>query len=340
MVISLIDDLRKAIDELDEEILNLISKRKDLVKEVGKIKENFDLPIFDKKREGEILKAISAKAKELGLDVTSVSNVFNLIFQGSRTEQQKQMDKVECDVKRIGLIGFGRFGKLIVKHLSDDFEFYVFNKSNKIKEIKQSNAIPATLKEACSNDIVILSVPISELKSTLDSIKNLIKKDGLAIDCCSVKEYPVKLMKDILPKTVQILGTHAMFGPDSACDSLEGRKIVLCKVRIQDKLYLQIKRFLESKQLAVIEATAQQHDVEMAKSLVLTHFIGRALMEMKVADLKMDTQSYKDLIRILDTVKNDTWQLFDDMNKFNKYSKEVRNGLIKSLSKVEGKLSK
>ncbi|MEK6947168.1 MAG: prephenate dehydrogenase/arogenate dehydrogenase family protein, partial [Nanoarchaeota archaeon] len=294
----------------------------------------------DKKREEEILKNISGKAKQLGLDVNSVSNIFGAIFQGSRIEQQRQMGKVECGVKKIGLIGFGRFGKLIVRHLSNNFEFYVYDKSANKNEIKNNNAIPSSLKELCQLDIVILAVPISELKPVLNEIKNLLKKDTLVVDVCSVKEYPIKLMKDILPKSVQILGTHSMFGPDTAYDSLEGRKIVLCKVRIQNKFYLQIKRFLESKQLAVIEATAQQHDAEMAKSLVLTQFIGRALMDMEVSDMEIDTRSYRDLLRILDTVKNDTWQLFEDMNKFNRYSKGVRKDLIRSLSNVEEKLSK
>src|SRR3989338_7696778 len=176
MVIDLIEDLRKAIDELDEEILSLISKRKDLVKEVGKLKENLDLPIFDKKREEEIIKNLSKKAKKLGLDISSVSTIFDAIFNSSRTEQQKNMDKIECKIRNIGLIGFGRFGKLVVRHLSDDFSFYVYNKSDKNKEIKENNAIPSTLKEACSKELVVLAVPISELKSALNGIKNLIKK--------------------------------------------------------------------------------------------------------------------------------------------------------------------
>ncbi len=335
-----INVLRKAIDELDEKILNLLSKRKDLVKEIAKLKENLDLPIIDKKREEEILKNISNKAKQLGLDVNSVSNVFGAIFQSSRSEQQKQMDKVECDVKKIGLIGFGRFGKLIVKHLSDDFEFLVYDKSVPKNEIRNKNVNPSSLKELCQQDKVVLAVPISDLKNVLNDIKNLLIKDVLVIDVCSVKEYPVKLMKKILPKSVQILGAHPLFGPDTAYDSLEGRKIILCKVRIQNKFYLQIKRLLESKQLAVIEATPQQHDIEMAKSLVLTHFIGRALMDMEVSDINMDTKSYRDLIRILESVKNDTWQLFEDMNKFNRYSNKIRKNFIKSINEVDKRLRK
>src|SRR3989344_4616455 len=334
----LIEKLRKSIDELDEEILKLLSKRKYLVMEVGKLKESLDLPVFDKKREQEILDNISKKAKQLGLDIDPVSDIFSSIFQSSRREQQKQMPKADCNIKKIGLIGFGRFGKLIVNHLSDDFEFYVYNKSDKRREIKENDAIPSSLKEACDQDLVIMAVPISELETTLKNIKGLLRKNSIVIDVCSVKEYPVKLMKSILPKNVQILGTHSMFGPDSAYDSLQGRKIVLCRIRMNDKDYSQVKRFLESKQLDIIEASPEQHDMETAKSLVLTHFIGRALIDMKAAALDMDTRAYRDLIRILDTVKNDTWQLFEDMNKHNKYSKAIREGLIKSLNKLNKKL--
>ena len=151
----------------------------------------------------------------------------------------------------------------------------------------KNNANPATLSQACTQTTVVLAVRTPEIKNTLNNIKNLLKNDSVVIDVCSVKEYPVKLMKNILPKNVQILATHPMFGPDTAHGSLEGRKIVLCRVRIDNKSYLQIKRFLESKQLSVIEATPKQHDREIAKSLVLTHFIGRALFDMKASSLKL-----------------------------------------------------
>ncbi|MBI1935679.1 prephenate dehydrogenase/arogenate dehydrogenase family protein [Candidatus Woesearchaeota archaeon] len=336
-MINLIDELRKIIDGLDEEILKILSKRRHLVKEIAKLKDELNIPIFDKKREEEILNNLSKKAKELGLDPDSISRIFSSIFQASRNNQQGKMKKPECDIKQIGLMGFGRFGRLIVNHLKD-FEFHVFD-SKKI-EAKENNMVLSSLNEACSQDIVILAVPISEIESTLKKIKNLVKKDSVIIDVCSVKEHPVKLMKSILPKHVQILATHPMFGPDTASESLEGRKIVLCKVRIKEGMYCQIKKFLESKKLDIIETTPENHDREIAKSLALTQLIGRALNEMKLSALDIDTKGYRELMSIKDIAKNDTWQLFEDMNKFNRYSKEVRKKLASSLNIIEKKLKK
>lgn len=331
MIILKINNLRKSIDELDEEILNLLSKRINLARGIAKVKDRFDLPIYDRKREEEILNSLSQKASQLGMDKHDVYDIFSAIFQVSRHEQQKQMKKVNCEIKKIGLIGFGRFGKLVVNHLSRDFKFYVYTKSN---------SISASLKEACQNDIVVLAVPISELENVLRNIKDLLKKNTLVVDICSAKEYPVKLMKKILPKHAQILATHPLFGPDSAPDSLEGKKIVLCRVRMEDKAYSQIKRFLESRQLNIIEATPEEHDRQIAKSLLLTHFIGRALIGMKASALDIDTMSHRKLIWIMDTIKNDTLQLFEDMNKFNRFSRQVRKNFMKSLNEINKELEK
>ena len=338
-MISLIDSLRKAIDEIDEEILNLLSKRKDFVKEIAKLKESLDLPVFDKKREQEIIGNLSKKAKQFGLDADSVYKIFGSIFQISRNEQQKNM-KIRCDAKKLGLIGFGRFGKLIVRHLSDDFEFHVYNRTDKSREIRQNKAIPASLEEACQNDIVMLAVPISEMENALKSTKNLLKNNSIVIDVCSVKEYPVKLMKEVLPKKIQILATHPMFGPDSAAELLEGNKIALCRIRVNDERYEKIKSYLKEKGLIVIETTPEKHDMETAKSLILTHFIGRALIEFGAKNMEIDTEGYKRLMKILDTVKNDTTQLFEDMNKYNKYSKETRDDFIKALNSINRRLEK
>ncbi len=98
----------------------------------------------------------------------------------------------------MGVIGFGRFGKLITKYLSEDFEVFVHSRSGKDKEIKKINAIPVSLKEVCKKDIIIPCVPISAFEETLHKIKKIVKANSLVVDVCSVKEYPVNLIKNIL----------------------------------------------------------------------------------------------------------------------------------------------
>lgn len=335
-MINLIDDLRKKIDETDEEILNNLSKRKNLIKEIAALKKSMKVPVLDTEREKYVLDNLKNKAKKIGLSTELIDSIYNLIFENSKLEQEIQNSNPKCKIKEIGLIGFGRFGKLAAKYLSEDFRVYVANKNKKV--ISRKNIIPSNLKEACSKDIVILAVPISEFENTLKNAKKLLRKNILVVDVCSVKEYTVKLMERILPKHVQILATHPLFGPDSASESIIGRKIVLCQTRVNDDLYNQIKLFLKGEGLIVIEATPEEHDLQMAKSLVLTHLIGRALIEMKAKNLDIDTRGYQALIKILDTVKNDSLQFFEDINYYNRFSKNIRKGLIKSILKVDKRL--
>ena len=238
----------------------------------------------------------------------------------------------------IGIIGFGRFGKLTARYLAEEFDVAVYHRTDKSAEINRTGARAASLEAVCRQDIVIPCVPICVLQEVLQDIAPLLRPDALIVDVCSVKEYPVRLMTNILPDTVSILATHPMFGPDSASDSLEGRKICLCKVRIAEKKYQNIKAYLESKGLVVIEATAQEHDEQIATSLSLTHFIGRTLSEYGAKQLDIDTEGYKRLLHILEVVERDTWQLFLDMHHYNSYAKEKRVAFMEVMQDINSRL--
>jgi len=238
----------------------------------------------------------------------------------------------------IGIIGFGRFGKLVSHYLARDFDVFVYNRSDKSSEIVRTGANPASLETVCRQDIVIPCVPISRFRDSLKSIAPLLKSDALVIDVCSVKEYPVQWMTKELPDSVSILATHPMFGPDSAADSLQDRKICLCRVRVPEKQYNKIKNYLASKGLIVIEASAREHDEQIATSLSLTHLIGRTLSESGAVPLDIDTEGYKRLLRILEVVERDTWQLFLDMHHYNPYAREKRLSFMKVMKEIHAKL--
>ena len=238
----------------------------------------------------------------------------------------------------IGIIGFGRFGKLAARYLAHDFDVFVYSRADKTAEIDLTGARSASLETVCSQDIVIPCVPISIFRNFLKDIAPLVKPDALVVDVCSVKEYPIRWMREILPATVSILATHPMFGPDSASDSLAGRKICLCKVRISEKFYCKIKNYLEAQGLVVIEATAAEHDKQIAISLALTHLIGRTLSEFGARRLDIDTEGYKRLLHILEVVERDTWQLFLDMHRYNPHARKKRLEFIDIMKDINARL--
>ena len=91
----------------------------------------------------------------------------------------------------IGIIGFGRFGKLAARYLAKDFKVFVNTRADKTSEISLAGGQAASLEEVCQQDIIIPCVPISVFEDFLIAIAPRIKPDALIIDVCSVKEYPV-----------------------------------------------------------------------------------------------------------------------------------------------------
>jgi prephenate dehydrogenase len=235
----------------------------------------------------------------------------------------------------VGLIGFGRLGRLLARHFARDVKIYVHDVKLDARLVRALGAVPATLAAACAQDVVVLCVPMAAFEGAVRRIGTLVRPGALVVDTCSVKEHAVLAMKRWLPKNVSLLGTHPNFGPDSAADSLKGRTIVLCRVRMAEAHYRRAKRALERKGLVVVEMTPREHDRRMASSLVLTHFIGRGLIASGAKTTGVDTEGYKRLLRILETVQNDSWQLFADMNRFNAFAAPVRRRFLAALKETD-----
>jgi chorismate mutase len=84
-----IEELRNEIDRIDDEIINLLGKRKDLVAEIAKIKKESDNPVYDKDREQKIIGKLKKMAKEKGLDENFVSSLYAIILKDSKENQER-----------------------------------------------------------------------------------------------------------------------------------------------------------------------------------------------------------------------------------------------------------
>ena len=79
--------LRKEIDNLDEEIIQLLKKRMRISKEVGKLKEKLDIPVEDKIREQEIIERLTTRAGK-NLSEEQLIRIFAAVFRSSKQVQE------------------------------------------------------------------------------------------------------------------------------------------------------------------------------------------------------------------------------------------------------------
>ena len=74
-----IKQLRKRIDEVDEQILQSLSERAEICRSIGLVKEKHGIPIQDFPRENDVYTNIREKASELGLDPAHVEAIYRQI---------------------------------------------------------------------------------------------------------------------------------------------------------------------------------------------------------------------------------------------------------------------
>jgi len=82
-----IEEARKEIDKIDDNIIELLAKRKNLIKEIASIKKELNKPIIDKEREQEIMERLKKISKEKELDENFISSIYEIIVKNSRNEQ-------------------------------------------------------------------------------------------------------------------------------------------------------------------------------------------------------------------------------------------------------------
>jgi len=83
--IKILEELRRQIDNADDEIIHALAKRFAVVKEVGKLKKEKNIPPLDEKRWSEILNTITTKAKKLNLPEKLVLKLYEEIHQEALT---------------------------------------------------------------------------------------------------------------------------------------------------------------------------------------------------------------------------------------------------------------
>ncbi|MFO8065575.1 MAG: prephenate dehydrogenase/arogenate dehydrogenase family protein, partial [Spirochaetia bacterium] len=169
----------------------------------------------------------------------------------------------------------------------------------------------------------------------------------VVVDTCSVKLYPVDVMRRHLPEEVGILATHPMFGPDSAKNGIEGLPLIYWPERsvARDEHGAQgggeepggvdwWPEWFASVGLRTIRMSPDEHDHEAAYTQGITHFIGRVLDDLSVRPSPIGTVGYQKILDVVEQTCNDPLQLFLDLQRYNPYTTEMRAKLKASLERV------
>lgn len=84
-------DCRRQIDAVDVKIVELLNQRTQIVHEIGRIKRQFELPVYEPKREDQVFENVTSNNPG-PLTADALKRIFERIIDEMRTiQQQKKM---------------------------------------------------------------------------------------------------------------------------------------------------------------------------------------------------------------------------------------------------------
>jgi chorismate mutase/prephenate dehydrogenase len=180
--------LREQIDRADHELLDLLARRQELVKEVAGLKRTTGVPIRDAAREASLLRDRRTHAEQLGLSSDVIESLFRLILWSSRDRQAALLTELPTDIEPAtvtivgGQGGMGQVFARLFEELSN--EVIIVDRDSKIAP-----------REAVQRaNLVLISVPIDATPGVISEYAPLLTAEQALVDLTSTKAQPVETM--------------------------------------------------------------------------------------------------------------------------------------------------
>lgn len=242
--------------------------------------------------------------------------------------------------REVGIIGFGRCGRLAAEILGEKYRIYVTDRRDRQREAEARGFKWASLEEIAGLTQILLAVPNRVLASLLDEIAPHLKPGALVVDMGSVKVRPMKWMAEKLPEHARFVGTHPLFGPDSERErGLGGQRIAICAPEGGEDAAQRVAEIAKDFGMEPLMVSADEHDREMARSQALVFLVANAMRRAGIQQSQYGTPSEQRIYSAMRLIEGDSSELYEDIMQLNPYVAEIATFLSDAMRDELARLS-
>lgn len=250
--------LRRQIDSIDSQLVTLLAQRANVTAQVGKIKQQFALPVYVPEREQALLSARREQAQALGVSADLAEDVLRRIMRESYQTQESGFVCCREGGGRVVVVGGG--GALGARFVS------LFLRSGYEVAVLEQQDWPDAEAICADAALVLLAVPITLTEQLINKLPAL-PADCVLADITSIKQQPLIAM--LQQHKGPVVGLHPMFGPDIT--NLVKQVVVVCHGRAEAQYQWLLKQLnVWGAELAVKQAA--EHDSAMQLIQAMRHF--------------------------------------------------------------------
>lgn len=252
--------LRGTIDEIDRQIVSLLTRRSVQIKEVVALKKKHGLPALHPAREEDLISDRRGQAVMGGLDPDYVEELFRCILRESRKKQTLHISRKGIRPGAVVLLvgGAGSMGRYFQKWFS--------NAGYHVRSMDRNDW--SEIDTLCNGvDLALISVPIDATVPVIERIAPHLHSDCVLADLTSIKTAPMTAM--MAAHSGPVIGLHPLFGPTT---STMDKQIVAVTPGRRGSDCRWVVDQLAAWGAVPVETSAKEHDEIMAIVQSLRHF--------------------------------------------------------------------
>jgi chorismate mutase/prephenate dehydrogenase len=333
-----LNDLRKRLNELDRQLIELIAERQSVVEKVGEQKRSAGQATRDYAREKQVLDRVRAGAVELGVAPDVAEQVMRLLIQTSLTRQERARVRAEGQgggQKALVIGGGGKMGRWFADFLdSQGYAVTIADPANTVDGfscVEDWRAVP---------DDFAVTVVAAPLKISAEILMQMAELGhaGLIFDIGSLKTPLVEALRALAATGAHVTSLHPMFGPDA--ELLSGKHVLFLDAGCAEATQA-ARALFDSTMAQQTEMELEEHDRLIAYVLGLSHALNIAFFGVlassgesvpRLADLSSTT--FDAQLAVASKVAQENPQLYFEIQSLNKHGLEPLDALMQSLQTI------
>jgi chorismate mutase / prephenate dehydrogenase len=335
---SSLDDLRRRINELDRQILQLVGQRQETSREIIKAKRATGHATRDYNREKEVLLAAREAGRQYGVAPQVAENILRLLIRTSLTTQEQASVAAQgAGSGRTALVigGNGKIGRWFADFMSS--QGFAVQVADPAGAPTGFDHVADWRSSPLDQDFIVVATPLGATDKILRELA-MRRPKGVIFDVGSLKSPLRAGLNALRSHGCRVTSVHPMFGPDT--ELLSGRHVIFVDIGSPEATAAARELFASTMAEQAV-MSLDDHDRLIAYVLGLSHALNiaffTALAESGEAApklAKLSSTTFDSQLDVASKVAQESPELYFEIQSLNDYGSESLEALSQAVERL------